>query len=66
MDAQPWRKSSFSANTTGDCVEVTVLPDGRIGLRDSNHPDAGHLTFPRTEIAAWIQAAQAGELDDLC
>lgn len=68
MSTQHWRKSTFSTDNSGgdDCVEVTVLPDGLIGLRDSKHPDAGHLTFPRPEMAAWLQAARTGELDDLC
>lgn len=68
MSTRHWRKSTFSTDNSGveDCVEVTTLPDGRIGLRDSKHPEAGHLTFTRTEMAAWLQAAQAGEFDDLC
>lgn len=66
MQTPRWRKSSFSANTNGDCVEVTILPDEQIGLRDSKHPEAGHLTFTRAEMAAWINGAKAGEFDDLC
>jgi hypothetical protein len=34
-------------------------------MRDSKHPDAGHLTFSRSEVAALVAAAKAGELDDL-
>ena len=34
-------------------------------LRDSKDPKAGHLTFTRTELAALVAAARAGELDDL-
>ncbi|GAA2262484.1 hypothetical protein GCM10010402_17590 [Actinomadura luteofluorescens] len=37
-----WRKASRS-NTQGDeCVEVANL-GGRVGMRDSKAPEAGHL-----------------------
>lgn len=57
-----WRKSSFSP--ANNCVEVAVLPDA-IAVRNSNHPDAGTLTFTRDEMAAWIDGCKAGEFDDL-
>ena len=58
-----WRKSTYSTNTA-NCVELaTVGPD--VWLRDSKHPEAGHLTFTGAELAALMAAARAGELDDL-
>jgi Domain of unknown function (DUF397) len=57
-----WRKSSFSA--VGECVEVAVLDDGRIGVRDSKDPGGGMLAFTRAEIDAFVKGAQAGEFDD--
>ena len=59
-----WRTSSFSGNN-GTCVEVTALPDGRIAMRNSNHPDTGVLLFTRAEMNAWIKGVKAGEFDDL-
>jgi hypothetical protein len=40
-----WRKSSYSGmvNDSG-CVELARLPDS-VGLRDSKHPEAGHLSL---------------------
>jgi hypothetical protein len=58
-----WRKSSHSAGSNS-CVELAVLGDA-IWLRDSKNPDGGHLTFTRSELAALVAAARAGELDDL-
>jgi hypothetical protein len=58
-----WRKSSYSANT-GNCVELATTA-GTAHVRDSKHPEAGHLTFPRSEVAALVAAARAGELDHL-
>ncbi|MGH3624021.1 MAG: DUF397 domain-containing protein [Sciscionella sp.] len=59
-----WRKSSFS-NGGGLCVEVAPLADGRIAVRNSNHPEAGVVFFTHTEMNAWISGAKAGEFDDL-
>jgi hypothetical protein len=63
-----WRKSSFSGGGNGgggDCVETAALPDGRIAVRNSKHPEAGAVFFTRTEIAAWLKGVKAGEFDDL-
>ena len=58
-----WRKSTYSANGA-QCVEIAAAGTDVL-LRDSKHPEAGHLTFTRPELAALIAAARAGELDDL-
>lgn len=58
-----WRKSSFSIDSQ-NCVELAEF-GGHIWLRDSKHPDAGHLTFTHAELAALVDAAKAGEIDDL-
>jgi hypothetical protein len=39
-----WRKSSFSMST-GDCVEVAVLADATVGVRDSKATALPHLRF---------------------
>lgn len=65
MTLSPGGRTASSADTTGDRVEMTVFPDGQIGLRDSTCPETGYLTFTRTTTAARIQGAQAGEFDDL-
>jgi hypothetical protein len=63
-----WRTSSFTDSGTsngGTCVEVAALPDGRVAVRNSNHPDGGAVCFTRAEMHAWIQGVKAGEFDDL-
>ncbi|HEY8372524.1 MAG TPA: DUF397 domain-containing protein [Pseudonocardiaceae bacterium] len=59
-----WRKASFSGDQ-GNCVEVAELADGRIAVRNSNHPGAGVVVFTRAEMAAWLAGVKAGEFDDL-
>ena len=51
-----WKKSSYSADTGGNCVEFGALPGGA-AVRDSEHPDAGHLPFPTVEWTGFLAAA---------
>jgi len=60
-----WRKSSFSTDQGGECVELALLDDTTIAVRNSNHPTAGTIYLTRTEMNAWIQGVKTGELDDL-
>ncbi len=63
-----WRKSSFSGGGGeggANCVEVAPLDDGRIAVRNSNHPQKGVVLFARAEMDAWIKGVRAGEFDDL-
>jgi hypothetical protein len=64
LDTARWRKSSFSADQ-GSCVEAAPLADGRIAVRNSNHPQAGVVFSTRAEMDAWINGVKAGEFDDL-
>ena len=59
-----WRKSSFSADN-GACVETAPLTSRHVGVRNSNHPEAGTLLLSRPGVAAWIRGVKAGEYDDL-
>jgi hypothetical protein len=62
-----WRKSSRCAGSgaTDQCVEVAVLDDGRIAMRDSKRPDGAVLVFPRATLAAWISGARNDEFTAL-
>ncbi|WP_306369948.1 DUF397 domain-containing protein [Nocardiopsis sp. CC223A] len=54
-----FRKSSYSGGQTQDCVEVADLPSAA-ALRDSKHPEAGHLTFETVEWTALLKATMRG------
>ena len=44
-----WRKSSYSGNSGGDCVEIATSPP-MVAVRDSKNPDGGTLVLAP---AAW-------------
>lgn len=57
-----WFKSSRSANNCA-CVEVAMLPDGHVGVRDSKNPDGPALTLTAAEWDAFIAGVKDGEFD---
>ena len=57
-----WQKSKHS-NPNGACVEVAVLPDGEIAIRNSRFPGGPALVYTRAEIAAFLAGAKDGEFD---
>jgi hypothetical protein len=59
-----WVKSSASF-ANGDCVEVALLPDGQIGVRDSKDTGGPTLRFTPSEWRAFIAGVQAGEFSHL-
>lgn len=57
-----WQKSQHS-NPNGACVEVAVLPGGKIAVRNSRFPGGPALIYTRAEIAAFLAGAKDGEFD---
>ncbi|MFF0594166.1 DUF397 domain-containing protein [Streptomyces antibioticus] len=49
MAKAPWRKSSYSGGTGGECVEVADLPL-LTAVRDSKNPHGPALLIP---VGAW-------------
>ncbi|MFE0156743.1 DUF397 domain-containing protein [Nonomuraea sp. NPDC059007] len=57
-----WRKATRSGDS-GDCLEVAPLPDGRVGLRDSERPDHPAYVVSPSVWAAFIDGAKKNEFD---
>ncbi|MEV0675719.1 DUF397 domain-containing protein [Actinosynnema sp. NPDC050436] len=53
MTASEWRKSSYSGNDS-NCVEVS--PGPATGLRDSKHPDSGHIVISAPAFRAFVRS----------
>jgi hypothetical protein len=56
-----FRKSSFSGGS--GCVEVRLLPDGNIALRDSKDLSLPPNHFSPTAWDAFLAGIRAGEFD---
>jgi hypothetical protein len=57
-----WRTATRSGEA-GDCIEVAPLADGRVGLRDSEHPEKPAYVVSPSVWAAFIDGAKKGEFD---
>jgi hypothetical protein len=57
-----WIKSSLSF-ANGNCVEVTSLPDGEIGVRNSRDSGGLVLRFTPDEWHAFLGGVRNGEFD---
>lgn len=53
-----FRKSSYSGAHSDNCVEVADLP-GLSAVRDTQHREAGHLSFDSTEWGALLNTVRA-------
>lgn len=60
LSGAQWRKSSYSGDTGGDCIEVAPL-DGIVAIRDSKDPEGPALAFPAAAFTAFVAAAARGD-----
>ncbi|GAA1778995.1 DUF397 domain-containing protein [Streptomonospora arabica] len=57
-----WKKSSYSNQKGGNCVEVAATSEHGAAVRDSKRRDAGRLEMPSAEWAAFLHAVKSAEL----
>jgi Domain of unknown function (DUF397) len=57
-----WVKSSLSFSN-GNCVEVSSLADGEIGVRNSRDSEGAVLRFTPDEWHAFLGGVRNGEFD---
>jgi hypothetical protein len=55
-----WRKSSYSGNGGGDCVEVARNLPGVVAVRDSKDPHGPVLTIESAGWREFITGVRAG------
>ncbi|MCX5212078.1 DUF397 domain-containing protein [Kitasatospora sp. NBC_00240] len=56
---EQWRKSSYSNNDGGTCIEVDDAHPGAV--RDSKDPEGPRLRFSRDAWTAFVRAVTDGE-----
>jgi hypothetical protein len=60
---ETWVKSSLSF-ANGNCVEVSDLPEGAIGVRNSRDREGPVLRFTPAEWHDFLGGVRKGEFDD--
>jgi hypothetical protein len=61
-----WRLAGGAADDNGGTgVELALLPDGQIAVRNAADPAGPALIYTRAEIEALIGGAQDGDFDSL-
>ncbi|MFH9986866.1 DUF397 domain-containing protein [Streptomyces luteogriseus] len=49
-----WRKSSYSSDQGGQCIEVAETPDATVAIRDSKHPAGPILTLDPAAFTSFV------------
>lgn len=57
-----WRKSSYSGNNGGNCVEVARNLPGVVAVRDSKDPEGPALLLTPAAWRAFTASVKGGEL----
>jgi hypothetical protein len=60
LTSAEWRKSSYSGNNGGQCVEVARNIPGTVAVRDSKDPASGTLEFSPEQWRAFLGRVTAG------
>ena len=69
LNGAAWRKSSYSGNNGGDCVQVAAVCVGDTGqgelcaVRDSKNPSGPMLAFGPPQWRRFAVAIKAGRFD---
>ncbi|MGW7258479.1 DUF397 domain-containing protein [Streptomyces sp. NPDC054834] len=55
-----WRKSSYSGDQGGNCVEVAELPEAAVVVRDSKNTTGPILSFQPASFSTFLSWASDG------
>ncbi|WP_405777606.1 DUF397 domain-containing protein [Streptomyces sp. NBC_00859] len=62
LSAAAWRKSSYSNQDGGECVEVADGCNDVVPVRDSKNPHGPVLAFGATGWAPFVSAVKRGDV----
>ncbi|MEO3810201.1 DUF397 domain-containing protein [Sphaerisporangium sp. B11E5] len=60
LSTAQWRKSSYSGNSGGNCLEAACNFPGLVAVRDSKNPSGPVLVFTSHEWDAFTGAMKSG------
>ncbi len=58
-----WFKSSYSDNSSNNCLECRIVSSVSVLVRDSKNPEMSPFRFMSNEWSAFINRVKAGEFD---
>ncbi len=62
LTSAPWRKSSYSGTTGGDCIEAAPgFITGVVPVRDSKDPQGPALLFTSDAFTVFVAAVKSGD-----
>ncbi|MDT0303551.1 DUF397 domain-containing protein [Streptomonospora wellingtoniae] len=61
VEVADWHKSTHSGGNAGACLELANTPR-HIHIRDTQHRDLGHLTFPASSWHAFLSTLKAEDM----
>jgi hypothetical protein len=61
LDAVTWRKSSYSDNNGGDCIEIALGIPGVVPVRDSKDSSGPALVFDADAWSAFVVGVKVGD-----
>ncbi|MGI5366773.1 DUF397 domain-containing protein [Streptomyces iakyrus] len=64
LSAATWRKSSYSNQDGGECLEVSDDFGAVVPVRDSKVPHGPVLEFPARGWSCFVAAVKSGRLSD--
>ncbi|MEU1321736.1 DUF397 domain-containing protein [Streptomyces microflavus] len=63
LNAATWRKSSYSNQDGGQCLEVADGFTAVVPVRDSKNPQGPALTFAAADWSSFVAAVKDGDLN---
>ncbi|MFI1929195.1 DUF397 domain-containing protein [Streptomyces sp. NPDC020330] len=63
LSAATWRKSSYSNQDGGACLEIADDFAAVFPVRDSKNPHSPALTFTATDWSSFVSAVKDGSVD---
>jgi Domain of unknown function (DUF397) len=63
LASMTWRKTSYSGDNGGGCVEVASRVPGVVAVRDSKDPDGPRVFLAPEDWLLFTEQIKTGELD---